>query len=73
MNQIIKHCTQTHIESRTKSTAATHIETKKRATSHAGNLILPIINPIRTKLVTSPWMAKFEKTFLENHNFAIPG
>ena len=36
-------------------------------------LVLPIINPIRTKLVTSPWIAKFEKTFLENHNFAIPG
>jgi hypothetical protein len=31
------------------------------------------MNPIRTRLVIRPWMAKFEKTFLENQSFAMPG
>lgn len=35
--------------------------------------LLPRQVPVRIKLVTRPWMAKLEKTFLENHNLARPG
>ena len=35
--------------------------------------LLPMRNPTRTRLVTRPWMAKLEKTFLENQSLARPG
>ena len=34
---------------------------------------IPMTNPTSTRLVTRPWMAKLEKTLLENQSWAWPG